>query len=120
MTPQQEAQRILGPIDWQSPTQGFCQCPGQHLHTKKTGKRACRVHLDGAPTIYCFHQHCQPARDKANLELRRALAPPVPTLVLPGGAAVAAGRDCSPSGPPPLGGTSELTPRFSACHYPQL
>jgi hypothetical protein len=73
-----ERQRItselLGQIDWQSQTTGFLQCPGKHLHTTGDGERDCRVVLDGAPTVHCFHDHCRGIIDAINHELRSRIA----------------------------------------------
>lgn len=74
MTTQRAAEAILGPIDWQSPTVGYCKCPGKDLHTGANGKRDCKVMLDGAPTVSCFHDSCRSEVDRVNLELRRALS----------------------------------------------
>src|SRR5207249_883041 len=69
-----ERQRItselLGQIDWQSQTTGFLQCPGKHLHSTGDGERDCRVVLDSAPTVHCFHDHCRGIIDAINHELR--------------------------------------------------
>jgi hypothetical protein len=67
------AESLLGQIDWQDGTTGFCPCPGEHLHTHKSGKRDCRVTLDGAPTIFCFHTSCVAFIEGKNRELRSAL-----------------------------------------------
>jgi hypothetical protein len=64
---------LLGQIDWQDGTTGFCPCPGEHLHTHKSGKRDCRVTLDGAPTVHCFHSSCAGVIEQKNSELRSAL-----------------------------------------------
>ena len=55
------AQGVVGPVDWQTEVSGFCPCPGQTLHTHRTGRKDCRVNVDGAPTIHCFHSSCGPA-----------------------------------------------------------
>jgi hypothetical protein len=61
---------LLGAIGWQSETRGFCTCPGQHLHTTGNGQRDCEIHLDGAPTIHCFHNSCAGICEGVNHELR--------------------------------------------------
>jgi hypothetical protein len=61
---------MLGAIDWQSETRGFCICPGRHLHTTGNNERDCEIHLDGAPTIHCFHNSCSAIRAGVNHELR--------------------------------------------------
>jgi hypothetical protein len=67
------AASIVGTVDWQSEVSGFCRCPGEALHTQRNGKKDCRVNVDGAPTIYCFHASCAPAVAAANKRLRREL-----------------------------------------------
>jgi len=89
--PRQVASQILGPIEWESEVTGFCRCPGESLHTHANGKRHCRVSIDGAPTIYCFHSSCTAAVAEANLRLRRELGGHTWSLRLPGGAVVRAG-----------------------------
>jgi putative DNA primase/helicase len=64
------ANELLGSIDWGTETRGYCTCPAQHLHTTGNGARDCEVHLDGAPTIHCFHNSCTGIRDAVNRELR--------------------------------------------------
>ena len=59
--PHRIASQIVGMVDWQDQVSGFCQCPGASLHTQKTGKKDCRVCVDGAPTIFCFHSSCAAA-----------------------------------------------------------
>ncbi len=54
--------------------QGFCPCPGLHLHTSRDARRDCFCRLDGAPTIHCFHGGCAGLRDELNRELRRRIA----------------------------------------------
>ena len=89
--PRQVAVQILGPIEWESEVTGFCKCPGEGLHTHANGKKHCRVSIDGAPTIYCFHSSCTAAVAEANLRLRRELGGHTWSLRLPGGAVVRAG-----------------------------
>jgi hypothetical protein len=81
----------LGEIDWQSEVSGFCRCPGESLHTHPTGKKDCRVSVDGAPTIYCFHSSCAVAVATANLRLRRELGGSSWEMVLPGGRVLRSG-----------------------------
>jgi VirE N-terminal domain len=64
------AGELLGTIRWTTDTAGFCACPGQHLHTTGNDPRDCEVHLDGAPTIHCFHSHCTGIVGAVNHELR--------------------------------------------------
>ena len=67
---QRIAIELLGQVDWQSETSGFLQCPGKHLHITGDAERDCRVVLDGAPTVHCFHDHCRGIIDAINQELR--------------------------------------------------
>lgn len=60
-------------VDWTDSTTGFLPCPGAALHTKPSGKRDCRVRLDGAPTVFCVHQSCTAAIAEVNRNLRSAL-----------------------------------------------
>ena len=83
--PRQVAASIVGAVDWQTEVSGFCRCPGESLHTHKTGKKDCRVNVDGAPTIFCFHSSCAPAVASANRNLRLAIGQSPWELKLPGG-----------------------------------
>ena len=67
------AESILGAIEWDGAEVGFCQCPGIELHTTKNGDRDCKVMLDRAPTITCFHTSCRGALEAANRRLRSAI-----------------------------------------------
>lgn len=73
-TRQELAENLLGDVEWQSAVMGFCVCPGADSHTTKASPRDCRVTLDGTPTIFCFHQNCAEQRERANRELREAVA----------------------------------------------
>jgi hypothetical protein len=83
--PRQVAASIVGTVDWQTEVSGFCRCPGESLHTHPTGKKDCRVSVDGAPTIFCFHASCAAAVAEANLRLRRELGETSWELKLPVG-----------------------------------
>ena len=83
--PRQVAMTILGTIDWQNDVSGFCRCPGEAMHTSGNGKKDCRVNVDGAPTIFCFHASCATAVAEANRRLRRELGASPWELRLPGG-----------------------------------
>ncbi|MEI6195338.1 MAG: hypothetical protein WCS42_13520 [Verrucomicrobiota bacterium] len=96
--PRQTAAALLGKIDWQSEVSGFCRCPGESLHTHPTGKKDCRVNVDGAPTIYCFHSSCEQAVTAANRRLRRELGSCVWELGLPGGRVLRSGDILQPNG----------------------
>ena len=67
---QQIAASILSSIEWHDGVTGFCKCPGESLHTHPTHRRDCRVKLDGAPTISCFHTSCSAEVESANHLLR--------------------------------------------------
>src|SRR5688572_2986406 len=68
------AERILGcRIDWRSDDTGFLECPGKDLHSTPTYKKDCRIKLNGAPTLFCFHNTCSDVLASLNLELRRAI-----------------------------------------------
>ena len=88
--PRQITERLVGAVDWQTEVSGFCRCPGEALHTHKTGKKDCRVSVDGVPTVYCFHASCVPALVEANKRLRRELGMSW-VLMLPGGRVLRAG-----------------------------
>lgn len=60
-------------IEWKHEELSFIKCPGEHLHTCKGAKRDCRVTLDGAPTISCFHSSCSGVLEEANYKMRRAI-----------------------------------------------
>jgi len=83
--PRHIAMSILGQIDWQTEVSGFCRCPGEAFHTHRTGTKDCRVNLDGAPTIFCFHASCGPAVGEANRRLRREIGASPWEIRLPGG-----------------------------------
>ena len=68
MDPRHVAVRLLGAIDWQTEVSGYCRCPGEAFHTSANGKKDCRVNVDGAPTIFCFHASCSPAVAEAIVE----------------------------------------------------
>lgn len=69
----QVAASVVGAIDWETGVSGFCHCPGETLHTQRSGVKDCRVTIDGAPTIHCFHASCVNAVADANKRLRSAL-----------------------------------------------
>jgi hypothetical protein len=83
--PRQIAAGIVGAVDWQTEVSGFCRCPGESLHTHPTGRKDCRVNVDGAPTIFCFHASCAAAVAEANRRLRYTLGASPWSLTLPGG-----------------------------------
>ena len=67
---QRIAGEMLGNIKWTSATSGFCVCPGNHLHTAANGERDCKIELDGAPTVHCFHNSCSGIIAGVSHELR--------------------------------------------------
>ncbi len=89
--PRQVAASIVGAVDWQTEVSGFCRCPGEALHTSRTGKKDCRVSIDGAPTCWCFHSHCSAVVAEANRRLRRELSASPWVLTLPGGRVLRSG-----------------------------
>jgi hypothetical protein len=91
MDPKLITAAIVGAVDWHTAVSGFCRCPGEALHTQKTGRKDCRVCVDGAPTIYCFHASCVQAVAEANRSLRRALGACPWTIALPGGRVLRSG-----------------------------
>jgi hypothetical protein len=96
--PRQIATSIVGAVDWQTDVSGFCKCPGESLHTQHNGKKDCRVNVDGAPTIYCFHSSCEAAVAEANKRLRRELNATPWVLTLPGGRVLRSGDVLQASG----------------------
>ncbi len=89
--PRTIAASIVGAVDWQTPVSGFCRCPGEALHTQHNGRKDCRVSVDGAPTIFCFHASCAEAVAEANRRLRRELGVVSWEIGLPGGRVLRSG-----------------------------
>jgi hypothetical protein len=98
MDPRQVAMSLLGAIDWQSAVSGFCRCPGEAQHTHRTGRKDCRVCVDGVPTIHCFHTSCSGVVAEANRRLRRELGASPWELRLPGGKLLRSGDVLHASG----------------------
>ena len=73
MGSKQTTEEVLGAVDWLNDWEGNATCPGQDLHSHRTGPRDCRVYLDKVPTIYCVHQSCLGEVEKANRQLRKVL-----------------------------------------------
>jgi hypothetical protein len=90
--PRAMAERLLGRIDWENEVSGFCHCPGEAMHTHRTGKKDCRVNIDGAPTVFCFHASCIAAVSEANARLRRDLGASPWELRLPSGQVLRSGE----------------------------
>ncbi len=61
------------------------------MHTSANGKKDCRVNVDGAPTIFCFHASCAPVVAEANRRLRRELGASPWELRLPDGKVLRSG-----------------------------
>lgn len=109
--PRSIAVRLLGAIDWQSEVSGLCRCPGESLHTTRTSAKDCRVNIDGAPTIFCFHASCSPAVAEANHRLRRELGASHWEITLPGGNVLRSGDV--------LQGDGTIVPRETLACRPQ-
>jgi hypothetical protein len=63
----QIAEKLLGSsLD----TEGYAPCPGEGLHSHKSGRRDFRVVLSGAPTGHCFHDACAGPVQRFNEILR--------------------------------------------------
>ena len=67
------AEQQLGEIDWISPTEGYCECPGKEHHSSKDGQRDCIIYLDRIPTLYCVHASCASVIEGTNRRLRSAI-----------------------------------------------
>ncbi len=56
---------------------GFAPCPGQHLHTTKSGRRDWKLIIDPTgqemPHEHCFHGSCEPARKEFMQRLYKAI-----------------------------------------------
>lgn len=96
--PRQIAACLLGVVEWQTDVSGFCRCPGEAAHTSPTGQKDCRVNVDGAPTIFCFHASCAPAVAEANRRLRREMGASPWEITLPGGRVLRSGDVLQASG----------------------
>ena len=75
---------LLGEIDWETSTRGYCQCPGIQAHTTKDRPRNCWINVDGTATVSCFHDHCRSyvadtnRRIRAKIDLVEAVAKFIP------------------------------------------
>src|SRR5512137_1451302 len=98
LDPRHVASQLLGAIDWQTEVSGYCRCPGEAMHTSRTGKRDCRVCLDGAPSLWCFHSHCSQAVAEVTRRLRRELGASPWELRLPDGRVLRSGDVLQTSG----------------------
>ena len=96
-----KTEAITGPVVWyDTGSRGFCACPGAALHTKETRPNHCSVFIEGTPTIYCFHNSCQPLVAAANKRLRRAIGGGSWELILPDGSFLRSGEARIPAGQP--------------------
>ena len=89
--PKSMAESIVGKVDWQTEVSGLCRCPGEAMHTQRTGKKDCRINIDGAPTVFCFHSSCLAAVERVNLTLRQKLGVATWEIRLPGGRVLRSG-----------------------------
>lgn len=65
----------VGPVQWHPDgTKAYIKCPGEHLHTSRTGTKDTLIFLEGVPTVFCLHQHCADfLQNEVNTNLRKAL-----------------------------------------------
>jgi hypothetical protein len=79
---QEKARGLLGmfPGQWEELQDGTLQgeCPGAHLHSGKSAKTDCRIHLTyglggQTPGIYCLHHSCKGVLEDLNKAFREAL-----------------------------------------------
>jgi hypothetical protein len=93
------AERALGGVDWVDAGLGYCRCPGDAHHTTRTGARDCRVHLEGAIWVDCFHGSCAGVREEVSREMRRqAWAAEHGSMALPSRAELGDGVAPAPRG----------------------
>jgi len=67
-------QEVLGPVDWISDTEGFCECPGKHLHTTRDAKKDCKLYLSPVAALSCFHSSCRVVVEETAKRLRLFIA----------------------------------------------
>ena len=72
------AEATVGSIDWKTPTEGFCECPGRAKHSTKDGAKDCKVYLNEVPTLWCLHGSCHVEVEEATKKLRRAIKTGLP------------------------------------------
>lgn len=85
------ADRLVGAIEDQGDSWGWCECPGADKHTNANARTDCKVVWaatpDGSgtlkPGLYCFHNSCHAEVEAAAFELRRALGKAQPTQSSP-------------------------------------
>ena len=100
---QRIANELLGAIEWESESSGLAVCPGKHMHTSGDKARDCRVDLDGAPTVHCFHNSCRGILDDVNHELRSRISKAERAKSNPKERAEVAGEVTPTVAPRPLG-----------------
>lgn len=64
----------LGAVQWISETEGFCECPGRHLHTTRDGKKDCKIYLHPVASLSCFHGSCREVVRGTAMQLRQSIA----------------------------------------------
>jgi hypothetical protein len=67
------AEAVLGNIEWKTPTEGFCECPGRAKHSTKDGAKDCKVYLNKRAAVTCLHGSCREQVKEAGRKLRRAI-----------------------------------------------
>ncbi|MDP7558907.1 MAG: BT4734/BF3469 family protein [Planctomycetota bacterium] len=68
---QKIAEEIFGPVEWTDDVKGRVHCPGKEHHTNENDEETdCRIHLDGAPNAYCFHESCSEILREYNRKLQ--------------------------------------------------
>lgn len=72
------AESIVQIVEWQNGAKAICICPGEDLHTTRSGPTDCAVIVqtlpDGClPGVYCFHDSCKTECEEASRKLRQAL-----------------------------------------------
>lgn len=63
----------LGNILWIGEHEGFCWCPGSHLHTARDGRKDCKLYVSPVPTLSCFHSSCREVVEATTKRLRHLL-----------------------------------------------
>lgn len=66
-------QEIVGPVQWMSDTEGFCECPGKHLHTTRDAKKDCKIYLQPVASLSCFHGSCRVVVQETAKRLRQSI-----------------------------------------------
>jgi len=70
----QIVESMLGETNWISPVEGYCRCPGGHLHSSPDRERDCKFYCEPVPTLTCFHASCSDVIAETNHRLRSAIA----------------------------------------------